>query len=288
MVKNEVCNSSSSAVQNMGGKDQCLEKPAKTMFLAKPSFSFASTTEMKTQSAWDAAIAAKNLVPMANIEGIEPNNTEANIKEGRFRDYELKEGISGVNYRFDLAICTYAALLSYKNKGYRVFEVTSAEEIKCDIQDDGTVKGRKLSSMIIGERTDATDDDVPFVNVNLKFESSLYSIITPDFTPSSLEGIFDVAITEGDSNTSSSLKFSVTDACSGTAITTLEDGDIVVTDGSDAAQSITWVGYDAETGLYEVTGTGFANGYKIKLNGVVAKTEASYELPSPVVVANVA
>lgn len=279
MVVNEVCGNESTAPSNMGGKKQCLEAPVKTTVLAKSTYSFASKTAMKDEANWNTAIAAKNLVPLPNIEGLELANTEAVLKTGRYTDYELKEGVAGVQYRFDLSICNYEALKTYKNSDYtRVFQITNSEEITCDIQTDGTVKGRELSSFIVGLRNDATDDDVPFVNVNLKFTNDVFDIVRATFDATELEGIFDVTVNIV-SASATEIKFTLTTACSGAQVTSMEDADIILNDNTGSAHTRTFVAADS-AGIYTLTGTGFANDFTVGLNGVVTKSGTHYEAPT--------
>lgn len=273
---NEVCSKSASP-KNMGGKDQCLEAPVKTFFIAKDGFSFASATAMKTTAAWDTAIANKDIVPLPNIEGLELDNQEANVKNGRYKDYELKEGVAGVKYRLDLSVCSYDALKSYKDSDYkRVFEVTNEEEITCDKQADGTIKGRELASFVIGLRNQATDEDVPYVDVMLKFENDTYSIVAASFDASEKEGIFDV-ILEQVSATATEVKFTVKTLCSNSLVKSLADGDVTIQDAAGGAETGTFTVADVN-GVYTLTGVGYATGFTIGLNGVVTSGNL-YESP---------
>tara|TARA_R110002096_G_scaffold36129_3_gene101302 strand:+ start:1358 stop:2221 length:864 start_codon:yes stop_codon:yes gene_type:complete len=275
---NEVC-STSGTTKNMGGKDQCLEAPVKTFFLAKDGFAFASLAAMKLEANWNTAIAAKNIIPLPNIEGLELANTEASIKEGRYKDYELKEAVAGVKYRLDLSMCSYEALKSYKNSEYkRVFEVTNEDEVTGDVQADDTIKGRKISSFIIGVRNQATDEDVPYVDVSLKFEKDTYSVIKPSFELSDKEGIFDVGFALV-SATSTEIKVTATTDCSNSLVNNFTSGDLTVLDAAGAAQSLTSTSVADASGVYTIVGTGFATGFTVGLNGVVVQAGINYESP---------
>lgn len=279
-VINEVCgNVTTAGPQNMGGKDQCLEAPVKTIVLAKENFTFADLATAKTESAWDAAIVNKDIVPFPNIEGIELANTDAVTKEGRYRDYELVPAVPGVQYRFDLSVCTYADLVTYKNSEYtRVFEITNSEEITCDVQTDGTVRGRDLTSFLIGLRNQATDDDVPYVNVNLKFNSDIFSIIKPEtgFTPTTLEGIYDVALEVIGTPTATTIVVQASTACTGSLVTTLELDDWTFLKDSDGLEeAVTASSYNATTGYYTLTGSAFEDG--MLSTGVISQPSIIYE-----------
>ena len=276
-VINEVCGNESKKKKNPGGKDQCLEKPVKTVALAKDTFSFPDLATFRTKAAWLTAINNKDIVPLPNTENPEENNTEAAIKNGAHKDYTLKDAVAGSNYRIDAAMCTYEALKTYQNSEYkRIFEITFAEEVSADIQDDGTVMGRKITSLNVPLRARATAEDVPFTGVNVKFASDIFSILKTDFEPSELEGVFDVNINQV-SASSTEIKVTVSTACAGSLVSSLEDGDFVVKDGSGDVQSVTFTAADSN-GVYTLTGTGFATGFTVELNGVVAKGNYNYEM----------
>lgn len=276
-VINQVCGTTSTVPKNLGGKKQCIEAPVKTLFLAKDSFSFASITAMKDVANWNAAIAAKNIVPLPNTEGIEQANTEAIIKNGRYRDYTLKNGVAGVAYRFDLSICTYEALKSYVSSSFnRVFEITEAEEVSADVQTDGTVKGRKITSLLLSQRNGATDADVPFANVNLKFDSDVYDIIRAEFEVTEVEGVYDVALEVIGTPTSTELVVKATLACSGDLVTSLVLADWKFTESAGTEETVTASSYDPETGYYTLTAVAFVTG-TIATDGVVTQTNIKYE-----------
>ncbi len=281
VVLNEVCGTDSSTQKNIGGKKQCLEGPVKSIILAKDDQSFANRAALDVKATVDAAIADKSIVPLPYVEGIEANNTEANIKNGRFTDYTLKAGIRGSNYRFDLSVCTYEALKSYINSGYtRVYRVTTEGEVSCEVMEDGTIKGEKLTSMLLGLRNEATDDDVPFTNLLLKYDSDNFSIVKPTTDFVAIEGIYDVLLTIV-SASATSVKFKASVECTGDSITSFEDADIEFLDASGAAYTHSFVAADAD-GVYELTGTGFTTGFTLGLDGVVTKVDILYETPEVV------
>lgn len=277
-VINEVCGSETSAPQNMGGKKQCIEGPVKTMILATESFAFASVAALKAVVNYDTGVTAKSLVPFPNVEGIELANTEANIKTGRYTDYTLKNGVAGVAYRFDLSICTYEALKSYINSVFtRVFEITEAEEVTCDVQSDGTVKGRKMTSFLVGQRNQATDADVPFANVNIKFDSDIYDIVRAEFAATKIEGIFDVTLKVQGVPSATTLVVEATDACTGENISSLLLDDWKFVQTSDTLEeAVTVSSYDAVTGFYTLTALAFEDG-TIATDGVVEQNNIKYE-----------
>lgn len=283
VVINEVCGNENSQPKNIGKKQQCLEAPVKTFALAKEGFAFESVDDAKDIEKWKLAIQNKDIVPFILVEGIEANNTEASIKNGRFKDYTLKEAVRGSSYRLDLSICTYAAVKSYENSDYtRIFRITADDEVTAEVQDDGKVKGEALSSFLVGIRNEATDADVAFANVLLKYKSDTFSILKPGFEASELEGIYDVALTQV-SASATSIKLKVTEQCTGEVVTSLTADDFEVRDAADALVTVSFVAADSN-GVYELTGTAFATGYTVDLVGVIVQTEDLYESTGPLTI----
>ncbi len=275
MVRNEIGGNQFST-KNIGGKKQRLEAPVKTIILAKDNQSFTKEEFKNVIVNWKKEIKNKNLVPFPNAEGLEPNNTEAQLKEGRYEDYELKSAVSGTKYRFDISNTTYESFLTYKNSQYtRIYEITNLDEVLCDIQPNGEIKGRKISSFIIGNRNQATDSDVPFVDVSIKYENNTHSILKTDGEPSDLEGIYD-ALFEKVAYSTNSIKFRLKNVFTEDYITQVLYSDFVIKDKNGAiVGSLGNIPVD-NTGVYEITGT-FSNGYSLELNGVVDLTELLIE-----------
>lgn len=288
MAVNEICgNETTVKTLNTGGKKQCLEGAVRTYILTKTAFQFADLAAAKQKSNWETAKAAKDIVVFYDVEELEPNNTDAVITNGRFRDYKIKDSVKGVSYTHYLSTCSHEALKTYEDSEYtRMFRVTENNELLCVVNDDGTVQGEPITSFIVGERNDAPADGTPSTQVQIKFAAYSQSIIIPDFDITDYEGIYDVTLTEHSSNSSTSLKFKATTSCSGATVTSLTSSDVVVRDGSGAVQSVSFVAADSD-GFYEVTGTGFANGFTIELNGVIQQSLIMYEGEAPLTIANV-
>lgn len=285
MIINEVCGGNeNSAPKNTGTKNQCTPKPVIESILAKETFSFADLATMKTRAAWDAALAAKNIAPIYKVEEIAANNTEAKKYEGRFKDVTLKEAIKGVNYSHLLSDCSHATLKSYEGSEYtRIFRVCEDGTVHCEVMDDGKIMGEPLSSYNVGELIESTDDKPQNAEIQLKFKEYSKSTIELDFDIIDYEGIYDVTLTVA-AATATSIKVSATAGCNNTSVTSFEDGDFVVKDGAGAVQSVTFVPFDTAEGVYELTGTGFATGFTVELNDVVAQSTIMYEGVAPVAI----
>lgn len=276
VVINEVCGTGVSKTKNTGGKKQCLEGAVQTYALAKSGFKFPDLESAKSKVAWDLAKKNKDIVVFYDIEELEPNNTEAQIKNGRFSDYKISAAKKGVNYTHYLSTCSYEAVKSYEDSDYtRIFRITEKNELLCEAQEDGSIKGEPLKSFIVGIRDDAPADGTPSVKLNFKFDNYSMSIIEPDFDMTSYEGIYDVKLSLVLA-TASSIQLKANQDCNGEIVPIFEDGDFIVKDTMGAVQTIGFVPLSPDN-IYELTGTAFATGFTVELNGVIVTTDRTYE-----------
>lgn len=271
---NEVCGGADNKVKYYGGKQQCLEAPVKTMIMTTDDFSFNERDLMDIMSNWKKGVQDKDLYPFPNIEGIEDASTEATTKEGRYTTYLLKKGVEGAKYRLDVSICTFSALKTLDNSDFkRVFEITEAGEVTCEVEEDGTIKGRKLSSFFLENRKRATDEDKPYVNTNLKFENDEFDIVKPKADVTDLEGIYDVQL-DIVSATATTIKVKAFVSCSGANVENLTQANFKLVKADGTNQNITAVSY--ANGVYTLTGTGLVSG-TLSTNGVIVQPSIMYE-----------
>lgn len=279
MIINESGGSATTtSVQNPGGKDQNLEGAVRTYILAKSGQSFATVAAAKLLTNWDTAKAAKDIVIFYDVEELEDNNTDPIKKEGRYKDYKIKDGIKGVAYTHYLGTHAHIALDSYQNSDYtRVYRITENNELLCEVQDDGSVKGQPLSSFIVGERLDAPADGTPSSKVELKFDAHDMSILKPAFDMSDYEGIYDLKF-EQVSASATSIKFKALETFNENVVSSLIDADVDILDAAGAAYTHSFVAADADD-EYELTGAAFATGFTIVLTGIVTKSGRDYDSP---------
>lgn len=263
--------------KNIGGKIQCIEAPVKTLALALDTFSFATVAASKLEANWRLAIKAKQIVIFPYIEGITANNTEATIKNGRYRDYLLKPAVSGSTYRMDLGLCTYEAVKSYENSDYkRIFRITAEDQFTADVQSLGSVKGEAISNFLVGMRNEATDDDVAYTDIGIKYRKEQHSILQAEFDLSELEGVYDANFVQV-SASATQIKFKAFQGCGGAPITNFVDADIKLFQADGITpRAHTFVAADSN-GIYTLTGTGFVTGDLVTTDGVVDKLELFYE-----------
>lgn len=273
---NEVCGGNTSQ-QNTSGKVQCLEGVVRTYALAKSTFSFANLAAAKTQAAWDTAKAAKDIVVFYDVEELEANNTEAVIKEGRYQDYDVKDAVKGASYTHYLSPYSHEALITYKNSDYtKIFRITDENEILCEEQTDGTIKGEPLKSFIISVRDDAPVDGTPSTKVQLKFAAYSLSVIKPAFDLTEYEGIYDVTLIVQGSPTATEVIVEAKTTASNTLVASLVQADWKFLQDSDGLEeTVTGSTYDAVTGFYTLVATAFETG--TISTDVVEQTGIMYE-----------
>jgi hypothetical protein len=280
---NEVCGGVST-VKNTSGKKQCLEGAVRTYALAKSTFSFASLAAMKTKAAWDTAKAAKDVVVFYEVEELEPNNTEAVIKNGRYEDFNIKDAVKGVAYTHYLSPYSHEAIESYENSDYTtIFRITDKNEVLCEEQSDGTIKGEPLKSFIPSVRDDAPVDGTPSSKVQMKFGEYSLSIVKPSFDLEDYEGVYDVTLVVQGTPNVTTLIVEAKKTARGTLVASIVQADWKFVQDSDGLEEpVTGSVYDAATGFYTLTATAFETG-TIATNGVVQQTEEMLEAAAVVV-----
>tara|TARA_R110002051_G_scaffold318245_1_gene400372 strand:+ start:9949 stop:10827 length:879 start_codon:yes stop_codon:yes gene_type:complete len=279
-IINEVYSAGTQA-KNLGRKAQRAIKNVKTIILGMEDFAFATLAEAKSGSATLTGITAKNLVPFPNVVTIEASNIEPTIAQKPFDgDRIIRRGLSGVKYRIDVSENGYKALVSLFDAGYtRVFQVSEENEHACDIQIDGTVKGRSMVSFMVGDFMPATLEDNAYAEITLKFPEQVSDTIVVDYDATVLNGIDDIDV-EIVSASATSIKFKAkTKGLAISEITGFETADLNVKDLTGSVHTATLVPYDTDNGVYEFTGTDFADGFTVGLDGVVTKGVYHFETP---------
>ncbi len=288
MAVYQECVGESGALKNTGAKEQCLEGILIKAVLAVPGFTFASITAAKTKATWDAAIAAKNIFPLYDVEELTSANTEDTFFEGRTKQYRTASGKKVSTFTSMLGLCSHSALKSFHNKEMQMFEFTEDGAIKGVNAEDGKIKGQDVV-LNIGKRLDATADRPPstLITVSYKDANQLEddgAILRPGtWSAADLFGIFDIDLLQV-SASSTIIKLTASDGCAGGGenVTSFEDADFVIRDLSGTIVTHTFTEADAD-GVYTLTGTGFADGYTVELDGVITQTGLSFETPEPLV-----
>jgi hypothetical protein len=273
------CAQAEAQTLNTGAKEQCLTGPVIRHALAPTDQEFATAASAKTLADWRTAEANKEIIMLYEIEQLANADTDDTYYEAR-KKYKTKNGKKIRTFESHLGACSHRALASYNGKKMRVYEFTDAQEIKACTVDGTKVRGQ-LVTIEVGKMVDATDDKPQYTPVILTYEDYKEFengpvVLKPTWSHIELQGIFDVQLTLV-SASATSIKFKASAGCSGDdVIKAFVNADVVLLNGSGIAHAHSFVAADAD-GVYELTGTSFANGFTVNLNGVVQKTEATYE-----------
>lgn len=273
---------------NTGAKEQCLEGIMTLQVATEPDFKFDSVEDAKDITKWEEAIAAKKMWPLYAPEEITTANTEDTFFEGRTRRYKTANGKKVTTYTSMLGLCSHAALVTFNDAEIRVLEFTEDGKVKGVINDAGEIFGQS-AVLNIGRRLDPTADRPAstLTTVNYTDYTELEqngAIFIPGFRASELYGIMDVSLVQGTA-TATNIKVKVTQGCQGGGETldSLVLADFVVKNAAGATQTVTFTAPDSD-GYYTLTGTGFATGYTVGLNGVVTSAGLSYEAVKPITI----
>lgn len=274
------CTQAESTTLNTGAKEQCLNGPVVRHALSPTDQEFDTAAAAKTLATWRTAEAAKEIIPLYEIEQLAVADTEDTYYEARKR-YKTKNGKKVRTFECHLGVCSHRSLASYNGKKMRVYEFTDAQEIKACTVDGIKVRGQ-LVTIEVGKMVDATDEKPQYTPVTLTYEDYKEFengpvILKPTWSNIELQGIFDVTLSLSGTPTATSIKFTASAGCSGDdVVTAFENADITLKTALGVAVTHSFVAADAN-GVYELTGTGFVNTLVIDLNGVVQQTEATYE-----------
>lgn len=283
------CNTNENGPGNTGAKEQCiLGVTTKYAFCPDPSFGFESIEDLKDKEKWDAAIAAKNIYPLYEVEEYAIADTEDTFFEGFRRQYKTADGKKIRTFRSIISLCSYKALKSHSDKAGRVFEFTEDPGIKA-VQNDSKFKGQK-ATLSVGKLQDtiAGTPQSTVVTVNYtddkEYTNNGVNVRLDGWGDQDVFGIFDVNLVQV-SASASSIKFKAIAGCAGgsEALKGLTTDDVVLKDATGEVQDISFVAPDAN-GVYEITGTAFANGFKLSLDGVVSIVDMAYESPEPLTI----
>lgn len=283
------CNTNENGPGNTGAKEQCiLGVTTKYAFCPDPSFGFESIEDLKDKEKWDAAIAAKNIYPLYEVEEYAIADTEDTFFEGFRRQYKTADGKKIRTFRSIISLCSYKALKSHSDKAGRVFEFTEDPGIKA-VQNDSKFKGQK-ATLSVGKLQDtiAGTPQSTVVTVNYtddkEYTNNGVNVRLDGWGDQDVFGIFDVNLIQVSASVSS-IKFKAIAGCAGGsgALKGLTTDDVVLKDATGEVQDISFVAPDAN-GVYEITGTAFANGFKLSLDGVVSIVDMAYESPEPLTI----
>lgn len=285
IVINELCGSETDKPKNTGRKGpECLESVMERPVVAKTGFQFATFEAFKDKTVWDTAIAAKDIVPLFASYVVTPANVEAtNYETGNFT-YQTTQPVKKTTYESYLGFCSHAALASYGGSEYtQVFEFNIDGSIVGVNNEDGSVKGQDLQKLDVGIRTVATNEKPAFSIVTLTYKNYKQleqnaAVIKPTWA-SEIQGIFDLNLVQV-SATATTIKFKAFTDCGKRSVNSLVSANVVVKNASGTVVTTSFVAADSD-GVYTLTGTGFATGFTVSIDGVITQGGVMYEGEAP-------
>lgn len=287
----KLCGSGKTKPKNTGANEQCFEGVLDKGYVAKKAFRFANQADFENVSVWKTAIKNKDIVPLYSAYSVTPANVDAkNFENGNF-SIQTAKAIKKTTFESYLSFCSHSALKSYANSEYtQLFELTESGAIIGVNTADGKIKGQDIT-LAVDIRTIQVSDKVPTSKVTLTYRDyeeleDNANVFIPTWDASeSLQGIFDVYLVQTSAN-STTIKFTASSGCAGggSLVNSLVAGNLVLKNVAGVVQTVTFGGVDSN-GVYTLTGTGFANGFTLSLNGVVEQTTIMYESPESMIVA---
>jgi len=283
------CNNNETGPKNTGAKEQCyLGVTTKYAFSPDINFGFENITALKSKEAWNTAIANKEIYPLYEVEEYAIADTEDTFYEGSRKQYKTADGKKVRTFRTVIGLCSYSALESHSGKEGRVFEFTEDPGIKA-VQHDEKIKGQK-AILNVGNLQDtiAGTPQSCLVTVNYtdkkEYTQNGVNVQLEGWGDQDIFGIFDLNLIQV-SASSASIKFKASTGCGdgNSLVKTLLETDIQLKDVAGAVHDISFIPADAN-GVYEVTGTGFTNGFTLATTGVVKKVNTAYESPEPLLI----
>lgn len=283
--------SDSTGLANTGMNEQKLTSHTVRWDFAALDQEFATAADAKDKTNWVADIADKKIYPMFLTEEMEISDVEDTYKEGNSK-YRIKVGPKIRKFKVPCGALGHQKLSTFHNQTLRVYEHCNEGELKAVTEDGIKVRGQKVR-IEVNKHVDATIDNYEYTPVTLyysdykEFEKNPV-VIFPDFSYSDILGIFDAKIAIVGTPTSSSIKFTVSTGDDwDEPVTSLAKADIPIKTSVGGAITYSFVAADAN-GVYEITGSSvFANGNVLDLNGVVTKTELSYESTGAVTISGI-
>jgi len=281
------CSTEISAQLNTGSISECLEGLTTKLYIAKSTQRFATLTLFKTKATWDAAIEAKDIVPLYNTYEVASANTEATKYESGNFVYTTKKEIKKMTSESYLSICSHRALKSFENSDYtQIYEVTEKGEILGVWDVDGVqVKGQDITNFDVAIRERPVNDKPPFTMCTITFrdfeEFEDYGIIVkPTWDPNVLNGVFEIQL-QLTSASSTEVIFTALSACGASYYLDLLTADMVLADSGGASQTVV---VSLLGNVYTATGTGLTTG-TLATDGVIDKAGTLVEATAiPVII----
>ena len=285
-------NCSAATLKNVSeGSCLALGRLSKAVF-STLDFSFADADAIRLKANWDAGIASKDLFVFPTAFLLESQDVDPVFQDGLNSRLKVDERKKITQFSVAQSVCVHKNMRSFDQRIMRVFEITEDGFVKGVLQSDGTIKGQQVT-ISVDAMTTASATEASLTNVSMFFsdineyeQSPLNGKLA--FNKTSLRGIVDLTLAEFTTGeTSSLIKISVTNDCTGDNITTLVNGNLVVTNAG-VPVAVTGTTYNATDNVYELASSAaFANGDLVSLNGVVSQPDVQFEGLNTVTIAGI-
>lgn len=262
-------NCGTSGLQDVKSTNCALNGVTKKVAWTTRAFRFNSEADARQLTNWNTGIAGSDIYPFPIIEGVEAQDVEAVVQQ--FMVTEVRTDVEKKKTRFTILAsdCVYAKIKSFDNQYLLIYEFLDGDIFKCITQSDGKVKGQEVY-IKVSNPTTATVSEASVVYVDVSYLSPREYIDSPtnlklDSSYSSVEGAAAVQLDEALTSTALLLNIDVTLSCGGDKVIDLIAADFILKDAAGVTVVPTSITYNATTEVYEVVGTGFANGFTLEL-----------------------
>lgn len=246
-------------------------------FLSDDSFN-GTKAELKTQSYWDAAVAAQTVYPFPEVMEIEPQNVEAAYYETPSgSSFKTKNEKRKTMYKFVENIVTHSGMKSYSDKSWKIWFYTKNGYLRGHTLSTDSFEGLMTSNFYVNAQETPTFDSVEQTPVIIEFEDvddwdKEFAVLQPDFNMMDLEGVFQTDLTvdsaEQDAGT---LTVNVTLSVEGSnaPLSGVLPADFLLKDAAGLTVTVD-TAVESPSGTYAVVASDTAISGTISLNGAIS------------------
>ena len=236
---------------------------------SKIDFSFANADAAKAKANWDTAIANGDIYVFTEIQNVESQNVEPVFEQLLTKTIQVQPSIKQTQFQYVESDCVHSAIRTFNNTSWLMYEFSEGDLFKAIEETDGTIKGQKVQ-VFVDIQTTAIGAESGKTNVVVRYNDPFEyekkgSVLKLDTVFGDLEGAATVSIEEVGTSLATQINLDAKLACGGDDVTTLVLADFLVKDGAGVTVVPSSVTYNATSGLYEIVGTGFANGYTVEI-----------------------
>lgn len=266
----DVCDSGN--IVGSGKKMQCLPKEIIGYVVAKDTVKFSTVSALKEKARWDVFNASKSIWISPFITGELEQSPEDNFTQSKFGDYRGALPQNRVVASHKVNPKQAESVKSIEGSFSTVFFITEAKEIICQVNNDGSVQGLPLYSLLVGNYALPSGESGATIKVNFQFKDYVQSAYKANFDISDYEGVYDLDVIVK-SVSASEITFEAYSY--GVSFSSLSQSDLKLTKTDGTAQAISGLSY--ANGAYTLSGNSLASGY-LESSGVIDKSGTLVEV----------